>query len=133
MLFLHRTSCLDPLVTSKDDNEKEYTSIPRVWMELKDPKGIAMFPAKLPILQHTNSATYSLHDPSPKQLNDPILLDILISQCRIHWALLSHTHLQSAFIIGAIVRRQQELLVLHHYPALLLPMTWVKECLDHLL
>ena len=46
-----------------DDNEEEFTSIPRVWMELKEPKGRAMFPAKLPshkvslILHHTPCMT----------------------------------------------------------------------------
>ena len=49
---------LIPLVTSMDDNEKQFTS-PPVWIELQDPKGTAMFPAKLPsytvspTLQHT--------------------------------------------------------------------------------
>ena len=47
-------------------------------------------------------------------------------------ALLSHAHLQSVFIIGAIVRRQQELLGVRH-PTLLLRVTWVGECLDYLL
>ena len=36
------------LVTSMDDSEKEFASIPIVWMELQDPKGTATFPAKLP-------------------------------------------------------------------------------------
>ena len=50
-----------------------------------------------------------------------------------HRAWLSHDHLHSAFIIGAIVRRQQELLCVHRYPAHLLPLTWVRGCIDHLL
>ena len=50
----------------------------------------------------------------------------------LHRALLSHAHLQSVFIIGAIVRRQQELGVQCH-PTLLLPVTRVGECLDYLL
>ena len=81
----------------------------------------------------TNSATYSLLDPSPLQLNDAILLDILIKSCWLHWALLSHSHLQSVLIFGAIVNVQQELLGVHRYPTLLPPVTWVRECLDYLL
>ena len=90
-------SALIPLVTSMDDCEKEFC--------------------------FTNSATYSLLHLSPQQLNDAIHLYILISQCRIHRAWLLSTCLQSTFIIGAIVRRQQELLVVHRYSALLLPVT----------
>ena len=48
-------------------------------------------------------------------------------------ALLSHAHLQSVVIIGAIVRRQQELLGVHRHPTLLLPVTWVGECFYYLL
>ena len=48
-------------------------------------------------------------------------------------AWLLSAHHQSTFIIGAIVRRQQELLVVHRYPALLLPVTWIWECLDHIM
>ena len=109
---------------------KKNSHPPLVWMELRDPMGRAMFPTKLP--SH-NSATYSLLDPSPEQLNDAILLDILISKHWLHRALLSHAHLQSVFIIGAIVHRQQDLVGEHHLPALLLPVTCVRECLDHLL
>ena len=46
---------------------------------------------------------------------------------------MSHAHLQSVFIIGAIVRRQQEFLGVHRYPTLLLPVTWVRKCLDYLM
>ena len=62
-----------------------------------------------------------------------ILLDILITRCFVHRDLLSHTHLQSVFIIGSIILRQQELLGVHLYPTLLLVVTWVRECLDYLL
>ena len=123
---------LFPLGTSMDDSEKEFTSILSVDGNARS-QGKSMFPAKLPshtvslILQHTPCWTQA-----PKKLNDPILLDILITQCRIHRAWLLNTHLQSALIIGAIVRRQQELLVVHRYPSLL-PVTWIQECLDHLM
>ena len=67
------------------------------------------------------------------QLNDAILLGILITRCWLHRALLSHAHLQSVFIIGAIVRRQQELLGVQRHSTLLLPVTLVGECLDYLM
>ena len=69
---------------------------------------------------------------SPYQSNDAILLDILITKCWLHMALLSHTHLQSVLIM-AIDRWQQKLIGINRYPALLLPVTLVSECLDHLL
>ena len=47
--------------------------------------------------------------------------------------MLSHAHLQSVVIIGAIVRRQQELLRVQRHPTLLFLVTWVGECLDYLL
>ena len=124
---------LIPLVTSMDDSEKEFTSTPSV-------DGIAKSQGKSYVsckasksYCFTNCATYSLHHPSPYQLNDAILLDILITKCWLHRALLSHAHLHSCFVIGAIVRRQQEVIGVHRYPALLLPVTWVRECLDNLL
>ena len=124
---------LIPSVTSMDDSEKELTSIPSVDGTARY-QGMSHVSCKVTKSYcFTNSATYSLLDPSPKQLNDAILLDILIFQCRIHRAWLLNAHLQSAFFIGAIVRRQQELLVVHRYPALLLPVTRIRECLDHLL
>ena len=36
-------------------------------------------------------------------------------------------------ITSAIVRREEELLGGHHYPTHLLPVTWVRKCLDYLL
>ena len=50
------------LVSSMDDIEKEFTSIPSV-DELHDPKGRAMFPAKLP--SHTVSLNVLPAGPKP--------------------------------------------------------------------
>ena len=57
----------------------------------------------------------------------------MITRRWLHRALLSQAHLQYVFIIGAIVRRQQELLRVQRHPSILLPVTWVGECLDYLM
>ena len=74
---------LIPSVTSMDDSEKEFTSIPSV-------DGTARSQGKSHVsckatrsYCFTNAPKYSLLDPSPYQLNDAILMDILISQCWI--------------------------------------------------
>ena len=103
------------LVTSMDYSEKEFTSTPSVdgIARSQGKSHVSCKVTKLPLCYH--SATYSLLDPSPQQLNDAILLGTFITKRWLHRALLSDAHLQSVFIIGAIVRRQQELLGVINY------------------
>ena len=115
-----------------DDSEKEFPSTHSVDGTARS-HGKSHLSCKAKSYCFTNPATYSLLDPNAWKLNDAILLDILINNRWLHRALLSHARLQSGFIIIAIVRRQQELLDFHRFPALLLPGTWIRECLDHIL
>ena len=106
-------------VTSMDDSEKEFTSITSVDGTAKSEGKIHVSGKAFKSCCFTNSAIYSALDPNQNQLNDAILLYILIAQRWLQRALLSHAHLQSVFTIGAIVRRQQELLGVHRFPTLI--------------